>query len=64
MTNRKVSGLLRATGAVLLGISTFVSLNAQILPAQQSTVQPAQSFALTDLSDLTGPAARQRPSNT
>jgi hypothetical protein len=48
MTTRKVSGLLRATGAVLLGVSTFISLNAQ-----QSTGQPAQSFALIDLSDLT-----------
>ena len=37
MTTRKVSGLLRATGAVLLGISTFISLNAQILPGSQST---------------------------
>jgi hypothetical protein len=48
MTTRKVSGLLHATGAVLLSISTFISLNAQ-----QSTGQAPQSFALTDLSDLT-----------
>jgi len=48
MTTRKVFGLLRATGAVVLSVSTFISLNAQ-----QSTGQPAQSFALTDLSDLT-----------
>ncbi len=52
MTTRKLSGFLRATGAVLLGISTFISLNAQVLPGSQSTGQ-AQSFALTDLSDLT-----------
>jgi hypothetical protein len=48
MTTRKVSGFLSATAAVLLGVFTFISLNAQ-----QSTVQPAQSFALTDPSDLT-----------
>jgi len=48
MTTRKVSGFLSATAAVLLGVSTFISLNAR-----QSTGQPAQSFALTDLSDLT-----------
>jgi hypothetical protein len=48
MTTRKVFGLLHATGAVLLGVSTFISLNAQ-----QSAGQPAKSFALTDLSDLT-----------
>ena len=48
----EVSGLLHAAGAVLVAISTFLSANAQVLRTPKPATQAAQSFALTDLSDL------------
>ena len=48
----EVSGLLHAAGAVLVAISTFLSANAQALPAPEPTTRAAQSFALTDGNDL------------
>ena len=48
----EVSGLLRAAGAVLVAISTFLSANARVLRTPEPTTQAAQSFALTDLNGL------------
>jgi len=47
------SGLLRAAVAGLVAISSVVSANAQAAPTAESTAPAAQSFALTDLNELT-----------
>ena len=48
----EASGLLRAAGAVLVAVSTFLSANAQALRTPEPTTEAARSFALTDLNDL------------
>jgi hypothetical protein len=48
----ELSGLLRAAGAALVTISTFLSANAQSLRTPQPTTLAAQNFALTDPNDL------------
>jgi hypothetical protein len=55
MTGKTIgrSGLLATAGAVLVGISTFLSANAQSPPAPGPVAPAAQSFALTDGNDLT-----------
>ena len=52
----RVSGVLRAAGAVLVAISTFPSANAQGLPTPEPTTQAAGSLALTDLIVTAGKA--------
>src|SRR5256886_1267962 len=48
----EVSRVLRATGAVLVAVSAFLSANAQVPRTPEPTTRAAQSFALTDLNDL------------
>src|ERR1700679_3727517 len=48
----ELSRLLRAAGAALVAISTFLSANAQSLRTPQPTTLAAQNFALTDPNDL------------
>ena len=48
----ELSGLLRAAGAALATISTFLSANAQSLRTPQPTTLAAQNFALNDPNDL------------
>src|SRR5205823_14927434 len=47
-----VSRFLRATGAVLVGVSASLSANAQVSRTPEPTTQEARSFTLTDLNDL------------
>src|SRR2546421_8315804 len=48
----ETSGLLRAAGAVLAAISTFLSANAQVPRSPEPTTQEAQILVVTDLNNL------------
>jgi len=48
----ETSGLLRAAGAVLAAISTFLSANAQVPRSPEPNTQEAQILVVTDLNNL------------